>query len=314
MGARRWIAGIVAAPWVAWAVVRAFGLDLFWPVVALVSLTPYAAATAVVPLVLSLVLRQRLVAAVALVALVALAAAVAPRAVGDPAPAGGREITVMSANLFGGRGDARAVLRLARRHDVDVLSLQELSPEAVARLDAAGASELFPGRAVEARPGGAGSGVLARHPTTAVDGDSNDLPAQPAADVALPRAPVVRVKAIHPFPPLTRDNSQRWRTELRELPDADADGTGSLRILAGDFNATLDHRELRRLLDRGWTDAADAVGQGLHPTWPVGRRAPPITIDHVLVGPGIGVRAFSVHDVPGSDHRAVIARLALPSG
>jgi endonuclease/exonuclease/phosphatase family metal-dependent hydrolase len=102
-----------------------------------------------------------------------------------------------------------------------------------------------------------------------------------------------------------------WRAALRALPRPGADG---LRILAGDFNGTLDHREMRRLLDAGYHDAADATGQGLRPTWPTrhGLPAPPLTIDHVLVDPRVRVRSVRVRDIPGSDHRAVVAELVLP--
>ena len=69
--------------------------------------------------------------------------------------------------------------------------------------------------------------------------------------------------------------------DLRALPPATPDGR--LRILAGDFNATLDHAELRRILDTGYQDAAAQVGAGLHGTWPRDRAfPPPVTIDHVL--------------------------------
>ncbi len=37
--------------------------------------------------------------------------------------------------------------------------------------------------------------------------------------------------------------------------------------MAGDFNATLDHPELRRLLTRGWRDAGRERGEALEPTW-----------------------------------------------
>lgn len=91
-----------------------------------------------------------------------------------------------------------------------------------------------------------------------------------------------------------------------------------MRLLVGDFNATLDHGALRRLLRRGYLDAADEVGAGLTPTWPSGRATalaafdpPPATIDHVLVERGVAVAAVRVHDVPGSDHRAVLADLRL---
>jgi hypothetical protein len=67
---------------------------------------------------------------------------------------------------------------------------------------------------------------------------------------------------------------------IAALPGAGA--PGDLQLIAGDFNATLDHRVLRRLLGRGYADAADAAGDGLTWTW------------------------------PARDHRALVARLRLP--
>jgi len=37
-----------------------------------------------------------------------------------------------------------------------------------------------------------------------------------------------------------------------------------------------------------------------------------VTIDHVLVDRRIGVRDMSVHRIPGSDHRAIVAELIVP--
>jgi endonuclease/exonuclease/phosphatase family metal-dependent hydrolase len=95
-----------------------------------------------------------------------------------------------------------------------------------------------------------------------------------------------------------------------------ADPGGPARILLGDFNATLDHAELRDLVSHGYRDAAAAAGKGLVPTWGPyhgPRRYPPITIDHVLVDRRIGVREVRVHRIPGTDHRAVLAWLTLPA-
>ena len=104
-----------------------------------------------------------------------------------------------------------------------------------------------------------------------------------------------------------------WDRDLRSLPAASPDG--AITILAGDFNATLDHAELRRLIDTGYEDAAATVGDGLRPTWPQGRRfPPPVTIDHVLADERCGVRKVTVHTIPGTDHRAVFAELVLPQG
>ena len=86
---------------------------------------------------------------------------------------------------------------------------------------------------------------------------------------------------------------------------------GAPRLLLGDFNATLDHPALRRLIGSGYRDAADTVGAGLRPTWPADA-VPLVTLDHVLVDSRIGVRSVTVHAVPDTDHRAVVAVLAIP--
>jgi endonuclease/exonuclease/phosphatase (EEP) superfamily protein YafD len=84
-------------------------------------------------------------------------------------------------------------------------------------------------------------------------------------------------------------------------------------VLAGDFNATFDQTPFRDLVDRGYRDAGAAAGKGLEPTFPRAYHAiPPITIDHVLADRRLGVVEYSVEELPGSDHRAVYAELALP--
>jgi endonuclease/exonuclease/phosphatase (EEP) superfamily protein YafD len=122
----------------------------------------------------------------------------------------------------------------------------------------------------------------------------------------------VIVESAHPLAPSDLGRLPGWWSDLDAEPVPLADGPP--RILIGDFNATLDHAALRRLIATGYRDAADATGQGLVRTWPdPGRPLPPVTIDHVLADRRIGVRKLSVHFVPQSDHRAVIAALAVPS-
>ena len=310
---RRAIAIAAAAPWIAWAVVRTFGLDARHPVVGAMAYTPYVALSSPLPVALALLLRRRVVALAGLVAVLALGAAVVPRALAGPQPAAhGPRLVVMTANLYRGQADAGAVVRVARAHRVDVLSLQELTPDEYTRIETAGAAQMFPGRAVDTRPGAAGSAVLADRPLRAIP-QPGPGHAQPEGVLRVPGAPAVRVKAVHPLPPINERRARGWQAALGALPGSDS--RGDVQILAGDFNATLDHRELRRVLARGYTDAADAAGKGFVWTWPaLGGRALPITIDHVLVDRRVRVRSVTIVRIRGTDHRALIADLELPAG
>ncbi len=295
----------------AWAVLRLGGLERGHPLTAALAGTPYVAASGWLPLLVAAGLRRWAVAAVAALAWAGLVAAVAPRAFGEGTDREGERLVVMTANLKYGEGDAGRVLELVRRHDVDVLSLQELTPRAVRRLDAAGARRRLPGRVLDTRPSAAGSGLMARRPLRRVPtGPQGPGAAQPEAALTTAGGLRLRVRAIHPYPPIDEAKVRWWRARLADLPGP-REG-GALRVLAGDFNATLDHEALRAVLDRGYTDAADATGTGLQTTWPARGRGPSVAIDHVLVPSAVGVRRVHVREVAGSDHRAVIAELVLP--
>jgi endonuclease/exonuclease/phosphatase (EEP) superfamily protein YafD len=313
VGVRRVVAWLLVIPVAAWAALRLLGLERGFPLVPLLAFTPLAAAAAVLVVAATALLRQRVAALVAAVLAVLLVGSVAPRALGGPSEpdgAAGPRLRVLSANMRYGNGSAKALVALVRRTRADVLSVQELSPQLVRELDGAGLAELLPERVVDPGGRGEGIGLYARVPLApgSVPGTTRNPLA--VASARLPGGPPVELVAVHVTPPF-RNLVGAWRADLRALPGATPDGP--VRILAGDFNATLDHAELRRLLDAGYEDAADEVGAGLRATWPRGWRFPhPVTIDHVLADRRCGVRAFSVHAIPGTDHRAVFAELVLP--
>ncbi|WP_433285911.1 endonuclease/exonuclease/phosphatase family protein [Micromonospora sp. CA-244673] len=307
---------LAVVPVAAWAALRLAGLER-GPLVQAVAFTPYVAAAALAPVVLALALRRRAPAVVAALATLALVAAVAPRAVRDDRPeVAGPVLRLLTANLLKGRADPARLVELVRAHRVDVLTVQEFTPEAAAELDRLGLATLLPYRALNPEVGTTGSGLYARHPLSGTGWRRNEgfSFTQAYATVAVPGAPPLRVESAHPAAPYAVDVVPDWWTDLRAQPPATP--RGGLSILAGDFNATLDHAPLRDLIDTGYVDAADAAGAGLSGTWGPydGDRIPPVTIDHVLVDRRIAVRAVSVHAVPGSDHRAVLAELRLPAG
>lgn len=304
----------LATPWAVCAGLRAAGAERGWPLVPAVSFVPYAAATSVLPLGVALARRSPAATAVSAAAAAVLAGAVAVRTRRTPPPADGPRVRVVSANLLHGRADPRAVVDLVRRFDADVLCLVELTPAADRGMRAAGLADLLPTEHVRGhRPGtppAAGGAVWTRLEVLE-RGAAPGRFEQPVVRLAVPGGPDLEVTAVHTDPPVSRTRTRRWEREMAQLPAAD---DAVVRVLAGDFNATPDHATFRRLLARGYADAAARAGRALVHTWhPERRPQPRLTIDHVLVDRRAGVSAFSVHDLPGSDHRAVAAELVLPA-
>jgi endonuclease/exonuclease/phosphatase (EEP) superfamily protein YafD len=309
----------LAAVGVAWTAIRAFGLESGFPLVPLIAYTPYVAIAALVPLGAAILLRVW--AAVGVIAIVAiiLAVLVLPRAwSGNGTPqTGGPKLTVLAANLKYGNGEPEALLELVRENEVDVLCVQELTPNAAVGLRDAGIDNLLPENVLIPEPRTKGSGIYSRHPLRRLGSGRLDAPgfAMASATVAVPAAGAVELASVHPVPPTGPSAVAEWADGLSALPRAKPDA--GLRILAGDFNATLDHSEFRAIVDSGYVDAADAAGEALKATWPADRLLgilpPAVTIDHVLADERIGVGDVSIHDIAASDHRAVLAELFLPA-
>jgi endonuclease/exonuclease/phosphatase (EEP) superfamily protein YafD len=305
---------LLLVPGLLWAIIRLFGWER-GPLVPLFAFTPYAAAWSVIPVALALATRRWTAAAIALLALIGLAAAVLPRFFPDRdrGPIDGVPLTVMTSNMLFGGADPETIVRLVEENDVAVLAIQEFTPEGRAALSAAGLDELLPFSSSGDEPGASGSGLYSRFP---IIGDAVRRNAggmlQAYGTIQPPDAAEVLVESAHPLAPAGLIQVPGWKRDLDAEPVPAADGPP--RILLGDFNATLDHAPLRRLIARGYRDAADTDGQGLVHTWPASTTAlPPVTIDHVLADRRIGVRKVSVHRSPQSDHRAVIAALTVPA-
>ncbi|MET8277500.1 endonuclease/exonuclease/phosphatase family protein [Micromonospora sp. NPDC005174] len=307
---------VAVGPTAVWAAVRLTGLDR-GPLVQALAFTPYVAGWSVLALGLSVALRRRWPAAVAALVAVALLGVVAPRALAAPQPTvTGPTIRLLTANLLAGSADAATLVDLVRRHRVDVLTVQEFTPDAQAALDRLGLDRLLPHRQLNAHDGAPGSGLYSRWPISDVGVRNNRGGwrfSQSYGTLAVPGGPPVRVESAHPAAPSALDQVDAWRTDLAAQPPATPNG--GLRILAGDFNSTLDHGPLRALLRTGYVDAADATGKGLTGTWGPydGDLIPPVTIDHVLVDRRIAVNEVRVLSLPKTDHRPVLTTLRLPT-
>lgn len=296
------IAGAVLA-------VRALGLES-GPLVVVVAATPYAVVLAAVAAVLLLLSGSRFLLGACLVVLLGLAATQAPLVVSDPPGQPGPSLTVMTANLQYGRGDVERVVATVRERRVDVLGVQELTPESLDLLRRAGLERVLPHSYVQPGPSATGTGLWSRTPLTGQRRFEGFAHAQLVAQTRIPGGQQFSVAVVHPRRPDLRDGAgwaqeqDRLRDELDRLP-------GDV-VAAGDFNATPDHRAMRRLSADGWHDAADQAGAGLTRTWPLGSRIPPLfALDHVIVRGRMVARAAGAVEVPGSDHSAVVTKLGV---
>lgn len=284
------------------------------------SFTPYAIPLYLLALVAAAVVlaRQRTmmrpaVAAVALVAVAGLALHAtwfSNRVVGaNPPPAAdAQSLIVLTANLYAGRADPIEVVRTAAEEEVDVLVVEEVTMMALQQMEQAGVGDLFPSRIGSATALDAdGTMVFSRTPL----GDPVPIPTgHQSWQVSVDG---LTLFAVHPYSPTV---PERWRTDHAAIAAAAAAARPDL--IVGDFNATLDHPPMRALASGGWRSVAELANEGWQPTWPdnrvvrvLGLPLPLLVqIDHVLVGPRLAAITSHTVDVPGSDHRAVVAEVA----
>ncbi len=316
---RGWVGVLVwvsIVPFAAWAVLRLIPGDVHFQWVRAVAFTPYVALASVAVPLLALVSRRWTALAASMVVTGSLAACVVPRAIpgGNP-PATGPQLRILSSNLMMGSVPPEKLIDLVRELRADVLTLQELTPSAAEGLRDAGIDKLLPYHVDVPVQRAQGSGIFSRFPLAQGQLIEFGKFRQVAAMVDVPGAPQVSVVSVHPCAPRYAERMGCWADGLAALPLPD----GPVRILAGDFNATLDHARMRHLLDAGYHDAAATTGDGLTTTWPYRRwrfngwGIPPVTLDHILVDPRAAAGSFGVHRLTSTDHLAVFAALTLPA-
>ena len=220
-------------------------------------------------------------------------------------------LRVLTLNVKAGRADADAVVRSLRRHQVDILAVQEMTADWLRAMQQAGVTEVLPFGHADPRPGSAGSGLWARWPLTPLAPVPGMKNAAPRARVEPAAGHPVLLTVVHPAAPVNRQEP-RWQRDLETIRSALAEAPGP-HLVAGDFNASRDHRVFRDILRSGFVDCADAARQRHWPgfTWPADRRYPPLMrLDHVLGSQaGCIVHEARTMRIPGTDHRGVLAVL-----
>jgi endonuclease/exonuclease/phosphatase (EEP) superfamily protein YafD len=234
------------------------------------------------------------------------------------------DVTVLSWNTLGGAADAAAVADLAVEVGADVVALPETTEsmglDVAAAMGAAGVPMQVYTTAYDEIAAARSTTLLIReaygeYVVNDQEGNTAVLPSV-IAEPADGNGPTIM--AVHPVAPIEVE-MDNWRSDLEWL--GGRCDTGNV-IMAGDFNATLDHMADyggSRTADGQLTslgnciDGAAATGNAAVGTWPAAIPSLLGTpIDHVLATDGwqfTGFRVITDRDGAGSDHRPIVAQL-----
>lgn len=313
---------------------QAFGLQNSWVVAHAVSLRGLAVVGAGVLVVVLLVLarirpfRRLMTAFIVLTVLfgAANAATIVARGVGTDAAAlaapTADSVTVLSWNTLGDAPGADAIAALALEQGADVVTLPETTKEtgvAVATAMRAGGHPMWVHTLAFDQISKARSTTLLISPDLGDYTVSNSAGSGPPGNtnvlptvVATPSDGVgPTIVAVHAVAPI-RNEMANWRSDLDWLAEQ---CRGDNVIMAGDFNATIDHMSGRSATADAALgschDAALSAGSAGLGTWPT--QLPALLgspIDHVLASPNWTVTDMHVVqslDSAGSDHRPIVA-------
>ncbi len=238
-----------------------------------------------------------------------------------PAPtwtAHARSITVLDANIDKSVTFETGYQDAIRRYHPDVMAFEEFTPPAYQSMLDSGILRGYRYHCAAPSYGATGFLLASKWRLTgcrvrmAQWVGSEVAPYMVEATMWLSGRPIA-VRVVHTLAPLPVS----WHEWTNALSDVNrsvrASGTAHM-LMVGDFNATWGNKGFVQLLHDGLTDGAAARGHALQMTWPNGAVVPPfVRIDHVLTGAHLAVTSIAANPGFGSDHRYLLARVAVQS-
>lgn len=239
------------------------------------------------------------------------AALLLPAYFGDH-PTGRPDLTVMALNMHLGNADATSAVELVRSQKVQVASFEEVTPAEYQRLLAAGLRSTMPYASGTPGPDASGTVIFSAYPVSS----PQTVPLSHGGYRVRVLAPTpFWLVAVHAGQPIVSPGG--WQGDWGVLNSVVPALDGPV-IMMGDFNTTLDHGPMRELLGKGFADAARSANSGWQPTWPSGSNSTGLprfvgllTIDHVITRGPYRAISTQTYVVPHTDHRALVALLAL---
>lgn|GEM_PF-1245105 len=297
-----WLALLTFVPIALVVIARAFRLEA-GPLVFVVALMPWVTIGCLIPFILACFARSLPIALATALVSALCAWWMLPLYISDPAT--NTELTVGTVNATYGEADAAEIVSMVRSEKIDILAIQELTPEAVQALKDAGLDQELSSSYVRPAEGFNGIGVWSRYPMDGAPLDGMTANAIQAA-IELPDDYVIKLFAVHPAAP-GRWEHEAWADDFNRLNFVLSKAIGPTMVL-GDFNATRDNAPMRSIDGLGYVDAPDQAGAGFIPTFPENRLPMPlVAIDHSLVRDSdLTANAVRSISITGADHRALV--------
>jgi endonuclease/exonuclease/phosphatase (EEP) superfamily protein YafD len=301
------------------ALLRLVAWDSLEPLIVLDALTPIVYLPAWVVAIGALIVRRWWLAVAAVAIVVAQLAFVAPELLATaPVPAWARHapvVRVFDANIDKSLYVEAGYVRAIEQDRPDLITLEEFTPPALQSMMASGVLASFPFRCMASAYGATGFLIASRLHLTGcrvrtVFWDGRWTPYMVEAILWSPGGPVALrlVHTLAPFPRYWRE----WSAALAAVGRSVRASGDSSMLMIGDFNATWGNSGFVALLHDGLTDGPAARGKATDMTWPNGADVPPfVRIDHVLTGARLAVTEIAAEPGFGSDHRYLVATVAI---
>ena len=225
-------------------------------------------------------------------------------------PEGGRPVTVLFANVFLHNPDPATAQQALVAQGSDVVAISEgAAGMRGGALDAAYRHHF----SLTDRGGHIRNAIWSRYPLDATVGNLNDniAPLLAGAVVRVDARTRLGVMGVHFI-----------RAESRAEGDAQLRGFARRAlaleaplVVVGDFNASVWSNRVRQAAEMTGTVPAGGYRVTWRGRYPLGIPAPVgHQIDHLLAAPEIGIASLKTFEIPGSDHRGLLAELIVPPG
>jgi endonuclease/exonuclease/phosphatase (EEP) superfamily protein YafD len=302
------LAIVVAMRIVAWDELEPFAL--------LNNFTPFLYLPAWIVVVVAVLERRFALAAVAVLIVAAQIALMLPELTAtQPLPrwaAAAPSIRLLDANVFSGNPSMAGYASEIKAFAPQLVTMEEATPFDAAQLERSGALAGLPYQFDVHRFDPKAFFLASKYPLTdehVLYFDYIPLLVQTVID--LPSGPQ-DLWVVHTTAPLPGAFAQ-WKGQLAYVEQLLAARKSSRLLIVGDFNATWGSKGFRTILGSGMTDGAAARGHAFEMTWTqaLDPLPPLVRIDHVLTGPGLAVTKIRTDAGIGSDHRDLIATVAI---